>query len=65
MKRKIYHFNYYMPNTLLLLWKDIEHRGKRYILKKAEGNKTFNIPGKLLDYENDNTINISVNSVDS
>lgn len=41
--------------------------GNRYILKKLKGKKKFNIPGKLLKYENDDTIKviISVNFEDS
>ena len=67
MKRKIDKFKECVPNTLLLICEDVELHGNRYLLKKNKGKKKYTIPGKLLNYVNDDKIKviISVNVNDS
>ena len=67
MKRKIDKFKECVPNTLLLICEDVELHGNRYLLKKNKGKKKYTIPGKLLNYVNDDIIKviISVNVNDS
>ena len=65
MQRKIDKFKQCVPNTLLLVCKDIELPGNRYILRNIKGKKKFNVPGKLLKYVNDVTIKVCISvSVD-
>ena len=41
MQRKIDKFKQCVPNTLLLVCKDIELRGNRYILRNIKGKKNL------------------------
>lgn len=67
MAHKKIKYNECVQNTLILICKEVHLHYSRYILKKIQGKKLFDVPGKHLNTVNDETIKviISVNVKDS
>lgn len=60
MIRKIKKFEYCNPNSLLLISPNIHLKGNKFVFIKNKKKNSFIIPGILVQYINDDTIEVTI-----